>query len=222
MSLRGKPTEAAWKMDVLSRVDPSRTALLVIDIQNDFCSDDGAVAAMGGDISECRMVANRIAEFVPQVSGRLGFTAFFRLIYDDQWLSESQKERLLKNGSPIICAAGSHGADLFLTPGPEDLVFTKHCYSAFSNEAFCQVLRERSIATVVVTGVDTHICIEGTVRAGYDLGYRMVVLTDLVGTTRSNISNHQNSLVLCERYLAVTVQSDLFLQELQNRKANSA
>jgi ureidoacrylate peracid hydrolase len=216
VSLSGKPTQDVWKTAVLSRVDPRHTALLVIDLQNDFCRDDGAVAAFGSDVSPCRTAAHRIAQFLPEVRGTLSFIAFFQLIYDSDKLSEAQRERLLKNGKPMICLPGSGGAELFMTPDPADLVFTKHRYSAFSNEQFCSLLRERSITTVVVSGVDTHICVEGTVREGHDLGYRMVVLSDLVATTRSQFARHENSLALCERYFAVTIESNVFLKALRN------
>ena len=155
--------------------NPARTALLVIDLQIDFCSDDGALAALGSDVSPCRAVANRIAGFLPTIRADVALTAFFRLIYDPEKMSESQRERLIRNGRPIICAPESAGSELFIKPVPGDLVFTKHRYSAFSNDQVCRLLHERSITTVAVVGVDTHICVEGTVRQGYDLGYRMIV-----------------------------------------------
>lgn len=206
---------------MLSTVDPRHTALLVIDLQNDFCSDDGAVAAFGSDVSPSRAAAERVALFLPKVRRILGLVAFFQLIYDTDKMSDAQRERLLRNGKPMICMAGSRGAELFVTPSSGDFVFTKHRYSAFSNERFRSLLRDRSITTVAVAGVDTQICVEGTVREGYDLGYRMIVLTDLVATTRSQLARHQNSLALCERYFAVTVPSHVFIEELVERRRES-
>jgi len=107
-----------------------------------------------------------------------------------------------------------------MAPAPKDLVFIKHRYSAFSNERFCSLLQEHSITTVVVTGVDTHICVEGTVRHGYDLGYRMLVLADLVATRKSEFSRHESSLTLCERYFALTVDSNTFLETLRSEFAS--
>ena len=207
----------AWRNAVLSKIDPRRTALLVIDLQRDFCSDSGALAALGSDVSPCRGVAERVSLFLPKVRGVLPLIAFFQLVYDPDKMSEAQKERLIRNGNPIICQPASTGIELFITPDPTDLVFTKHHYSAFSNEGFLRVLRERSIENVVVTGVDTHICVEGTVRQGYDLGYRMLVLSDLVATRESEYARHQNSLALCDRYFALTLESQLFTELLRRR-----
>ncbi len=219
MTLSAKPEMDDWKARVLSKVHPRQTALLVIDLQKDFCSDDGALAALGSDVSPCRAVAERVIHFLPKARGMLALTAFFQLIYDVDRMSEAQQERLLRNGKPVICAPGSAGTELFITPGPGDLVFAKHRYSAFSNGQFRRLLRERSITTVAVTGVDTHICVEGTVRQGYDLGYRMLVLSDLVATRRSEFARHENALALCERYFGLTLDSDAFLELLRSQDA---
>ena len=215
MSAQNSPGD--WRENALSKIEPSHTALVVVDLQMDFCSDDGALALLGSDVSPCKEVAYRIAKFLPRVRGELAITAFFRLVYDPGQMSEAQQERLMRNGRPVICAPEGTGTDLFIAPAPGDLIFEKHRYSAFSNEQFRRLLRDRSITTVVVVGVDTHICVEGTVRQGYDLGYRMVVLSDLTATRQSEFARHENSLALCERYFAITIASEEFLAMLRRR-----
>jgi ureidoacrylate peracid hydrolase len=200
-----------WRNDALSRIDPTQTALLVVDLQKDFCSDEGALAALGSDVSASKAVVERIARFLPRVRGIINLVAFFQLVYDPRQMSDAQKERLIRDGKPVVCDPEGRGCDLVLTPESTDLTYIKHRYSAFSNPEFCAVLRNRSIANVVVTGVDTHICVEGSVRHGYDLGFRMFVLSDLVATRRSEIARHENSLALCERYFGLTVESDAFI-----------
>ena len=222
MNASSNVTYDGWKAGVLSKVNPRHTALLVIDLQRDFCCEDGALAALGSDVSSSRATAERIGHFLPRVRGIVDLIAFFRLVYEPAKMSEAQSERLLRDGKPIICAPGSAGSDLIVTPAKEDLVFTKHRYSAFSNQQFQEILRDRSITTVVVTGVDTHICVEGTVRHGYDLGYRMLVLSDLVATRKSEFARHENSLALCERYFGLTITSSTFLEMCEAREGRSA
>ena len=217
--MSGQLSRDEWRSIVLSKVDPKRTALVVIDLQNDFCSEKGALAALGSDVSPCKAVAERIAGFLPKVREQVGVVAFFQLVYDVEKMSESQRERLIRDGKPVVCAAGSAGCELFLQPGPNDLIFAKYRYSAFSNEQFVEVLRARSISTVVAVGVDTQICVEGTVRHGYDLGYRMLVLSDLVATRRSELARHENSLALCERYFSTMLDSSEFLRRFSPEKA---
>jgi ureidoacrylate peracid hydrolase len=204
-----------WREGAIARVRGDRTALLVIDIQHDFCSPDGALAGFGSDVGPSEEVARRIERFLPDIRGLVSFVAFFRLVYDLDMMSESQRERLVRDGKAVICVPGSVGSELFITPTKEDLVFVKHHYSPFSNAAFSKVLGERSIENIVVSGVDTHICVEAAIRHGYDLGYRMIVLSDLVGTRRSEWDKHENSLALCERYFALRLQSQAFLSMLR-------
>ena len=215
MSAQESPED--WKKHALARIEPHRTALLVIDLQRDFCSDDGALAALGSDVSPCKAAADRIAKFLPTIRADVALTAFFQLIYDPEKMSDSQRERLIRNGRPIICAPGSAGSELFIKPETGDLIFEKHRYSAFSNDRLRSLLHERSITTVAVVGVDTHICVEGTVRQGYDLGYRMVVLSDLVATRQSELARHENSLAICGRYFALTMVSDAFLHVMRHQ-----
>lgn len=217
MRQSGNLSRAEWRSAVLGKIDPQHTALLVIDLQRDFCSEDGALAALGSDVAPCRSVASRVSQFLTLVRHKVALVAFFQLVYDPRMMSESQRERLIRNGRPVICDPETSGIELFVQPSPNDLVFAKHHYSAFSNEQFNRVLKERSITTIVVVGVDTHICVEGTVRDGYDLGYRVVVLSDLVATRTSELNRHQNSLELLERYFAITLPSDKFLSLLTDR-----
>jgi ureidoacrylate peracid hydrolase len=209
--LAEKKSLEIWRAGILSKVVLERTALVIVDLQVDFCSDQGALANLGSDVTPCRAVADRVTKFLPEVRGKLGMIAFFQLVYDPAKMSESQRERLLRDGKPVICSPEGAGIDLFLSPGRDDLVFQKHRYSAFTNSQFRQVLRERAIETVAVAGVDTHICVEGTVRHGYDLGYRMLVLSDLVGTRESERARHENSLAICERYFGFVVDSQALL-----------
>jgi ureidoacrylate peracid hydrolase len=206
-----RPEYEAWKAGVLSKVDPATTALIAIDLQRDFCSTDGALAALGSDVSPSASIVSRLEGFLPQVRPLVNFVAFFQLVYDPAEMSEVQKERLIKNGQPVVCRPNTRGCDLILTPTQDDLVFVKHRYSAFSSLPFQALLKERRIETVAVVGVDTHICVEGSVRHGYDLGFRMIVLSDLVATRRAEASRHDNSLALCERYFGLTMDSDAFV-----------
>src|SRR5262249_1529117 len=147
MTQSGNLTRAEWRSAVLGKIDPQRTALLVVDLQRDFCSEEGALAALGSDVTPCQSVANRVDKFLKLIRNQIALVAFFRLVYDRRMMSESQRERLIRNGKPVICDPETSGVELFLQPSPNDLVFTKHHYSAFSNAQFKSLLEERSITT---------------------------------------------------------------------------
>jgi ureidoacrylate peracid hydrolase len=219
MSTSTRPDWIGWRNGILAKVEPRQTAVAVIDIQRDFCCADGALARLGSDVSPSRAAADAIAHFLPRIRPLVAFVAFFRLVYDPSRMSGVQQERLLRDGRPIICAPDSRGSELVIEPAENDKVFTKHRYSAFSSPEFRDALRLQSIDTIAVVGVDTHICVEGTVREGYDLGYRMLVLADLVATRSSELARHESSLAICERYFGLVVESKVLLETLQSRSA---
>jgi ureidoacrylate peracid hydrolase len=215
---RSPVQEPGWTDSILSSLEPTRTALAVIDVQNDFCSPTGALGLQGSDVTLCKVVAERISSAMPLLRRLVSCVAYFRLLYEPEKMSLPQRERLLVDGRPVLCAPTGTGGDFFrITPAESDLVFVKHRYSAFSVEAFRDQLRARDITTVLVAGVDTHICVEGTVRHGYDLGYRMVVLSDLVGTRQAEFHRHSLSLELCSKYFGIVVSSAELIRAMDKR-----
>lgn len=94
------PETADWKRKILSALDPRHTALIVVDLQNDFCSPRGALALRGSDVGPCTAVAERVAGALPDLRGIASTVAFFRLVYDPTEMSSSQRERLLSGGKP--------------------------------------------------------------------------------------------------------------------------
>ncbi len=210
---------AQWSDDVLARVSPSRTLVAVVDVQNDFCDPGGALARLGGDVGPCRDAAERIRTFLSRVRPFGSEIAFFRLVYSPDAMNLAQRERLLRDGTPVVCNPLGSGTDLFLVePTAADQVFVKHQYSAFSCEPFRRFLSARRIENILVTGVDTHICVEGTVRDGFDLGYRMLVLEDLVATRASAASSHQSSLAVIRRYFGLVLTSADLLQRWESSR----
>lgn len=212
--LRGKEM---WKADILATLSPANTILAVIDVQNDFCSADGALARLGYDLSPCVAVAAQITNTLPALRDVVSSTNFFRLVYDTTMMSAVQKERLLRGEKPVICDPAGTGTDLFLPTVATDCTFIKHRYSAFSNESFVKMLRIGKIETVLVAGVDTHICVEATVRQGYDMGFRMVVLSDLVGTHRREQDAHIQSLARMDRYFGFVAPSQVVIEALSRK-----
>ena len=72
-------------------------------------------------------------------------------------------------------------------PAEGEFVVDKHCYSAFSGTGLDGILREHSIRTLVVTGVATNICVDSTLRDGFNHGYYIVVPRDCVAAHDSEL-----------------------------------
>lgn len=176
------------------RVRPEHTAVIVVDIQNDFCAEDGYIARHHGcdaDANAALADANVRLTDVARAAGSL--IVWVQAIYDPEYLSAPM---LVRNGSAndtVRCAEGSWGADFYrVAPQEGDLVMQKHRYSAFSGTPLDNLLRRRGIRTAVVTGVATNICVESTLREGFNLGYYIVVPRDCVGS--GNPALHEATL----------------------------
>ena len=158
---------------------PEATALLVIDMQNDFLLPDAPVPASGG------------LELVPVIVGlarrarRAGAPVVFTQEAHRPGRQDFGIERFFE---PIHCVEGGTGIDIAdgLTPEPSDLVIgAKRRYDAFLGTELDLVLRLHGIENLVVTGVCTDVCVSATVQHARNLDYRCLVLRDATaGTSR--------------------------------------
>lgn len=179
--------------DLKSKVDPAHTALVVVDVQYDFCAVDGAYAQMGLDTSMMRQMIPRLSRFIEFARG-----VEIPIIFTRGMLGSGQNEsdawlelinRRTDSGHHSLCVAGTRGVEFFppIEPLETDPVITKHRYSAFVGTNLDQILRSNNIQTVIATGVVTHVCVEAFVRSACDLDYRVVVLEDCTATISDEI-----------------------------------
>jgi nicotinamidase-related amidase len=174
--------------------DPSRTALLVIDMQNDFLLPDAPVPASGG------------LDLVPAISGlaracrEAGFPVVFTQEMHRADLSDFGIEL---DFEPPHCLEGTPGMDVVagLEPHPGDVVIQrKRRYDAFLGTDLDLALRTRGVDNLLVTGVCTDICVISTVHHARNLDYRCVVLADAVAGTTSE--RHHAALMCMEHVFA--------------------
>ncbi len=172
--------------------DPERTALLVIDMQNDFLRPGSPLATPRGE------------RIVPVVS------ALARAARARGWPVIFTQELHRRDGSdygielafePPHLVEGSEGAQIVdeLTPMEGDVrILTKRRYNAFQGTDLDLWLRCQRIENLLVTGVCTDVCVIATVHAARDLDYRCFVIEDAVDGSTSEL--HQAAL-LCMRHL---------------------
>ncbi len=184
-------------LDLAERVDPARTALLVVDVQNDFCHPEGAFGRLGHDLSVMPPMAERLRGLIRE-AGRLGIlTVFIRATYDEEVLSGPLAENYHRRGfTESQCLEGSWGADWYggVQPSgaPNEVVITKHRYSPFGGTPIDLCLRSNGIRTVIVTGVVTSGCVESTARDAFFRDYHVVVASDCVAS--ASAAQHEASL----------------------------
>lgn len=156
-------------------LDPASTALLVVDMINDFCTPGGAMVLPGAErlyLPQNALIAAARATGVPVV----------QII--DSHRPGLRSDREFRKRTPHAIE-GSWGAEVVaaLDQRPEDIRVLKRRYSAFYNTDLHLTLQDMRIDTVVVMGVVTNICVRSTVHDAFFHGYEVVVPEDCVAAT---------------------------------------
>jgi ureidoacrylate peracid hydrolase len=191
----------------IERVDPSTTRLLVIDVQNDFCAEEGWMARNGADVTLIHAAVDRLVEFI-DVARAVGLpTIFIRAIYDEIYLSAPMLERHARTGLGIEhCQTGTWGAEFFgVAPREDELVFTKHRYSAFKDTELSALLRAQHVENLIVAGITSNVCVESTARDAYMLDYHVVFLSD--GSATYEASAHEATLANIRRAFGIVAST---------------
>jgi ureidoacrylate peracid hydrolase len=181
-------------------VDPSHTALLVVDVQNDFCHRDGGLARGGGDMTAIERAIGKLDDTIGQARKTAIPVIFLRIVQSPETNSEAW-ESLEPEEGPRLVVAGSWGADYYAPIGPAegDLEIVKHRHSGFVATRLDLALRSRGIKTVVLGGVASNVCVEATARDAADYDYYVVVLSDASGAVRDEL--HEASLHTIRTYI---------------------
>lgn len=170
---------------VEARLRPAHTALLVIDMQNDFCADGGYIeTVVGKDAAACRAVAAPIMALVAEARTNAVPVYWIRANYELDGLPAGLRVKFGGRGDGAVCCApGSWGANFFdVAPLANEAIIEKRCYSAFRGTDLDTRLRTAAVRTVVLAGVQTNICIESTLRDASSLGFHVVVAADCVAS----------------------------------------
>lgn len=195
-------------MELREKINIKHTALLVVDIQNDFAAPDGLLAKNGRDMSMVEPMIERLQETIKVVE-KVGVPVFYaQQIYDRLKLTDLQKEQYDLDGRYITCDINTDGYKFYkITPAPES-VFVKYNYNAFSNPELEKTLQARGIKTLIIAGMDTYWCVETAIRNAFDLGYKVVVPEDLIACNGRYLDLHNRTLELVKKTFGVVTNSE--------------
>jgi ureidoacrylate peracid hydrolase len=166
------------------KIEPSHTALLVVDVQNDYCSPDSPMGRNGRDLSAAQAIIPNLQRLLQSARSAGTMVVFVRMVKTDATESDVQREQRLRSRhvadtEEFICRKDSWGGGFYeVTPRPGELVVDKHRYSGFINTDLDLILRSNGIRTIVVAGVATNVCVESTARDGFMHDYYVVVPSD--------------------------------------------
>ncbi len=181
------------------RVDLAKTALLVIDMQNDFCHPDGWLATIGVDVSPARAPIQPLQVLLPAVRSLdipvlwvnwgnrpdlLNISASIRHVYNPTGKGVGLGDPLPSNGAPVLIA-GSWAAAVVdeLEQKPEDIRVDKFRMSGFWDTPLDSILKNLGRTTLLFAGVNADQCVMVTLQDANFLGYDCILLSDCTATT---------------------------------------
>src|SRR5690606_15232094 len=100
-------------MPLNQKIDPQHTALIVIDIQNDFCHPSGVLGTLGRDMSAVDPIIDKLEQCIDLAQRHQVFTAYTQQIYDPQHLNDLQKEQYELDGKLVTCDVATTGYHLY-------------------------------------------------------------------------------------------------------------
>lgn len=201
-------------METHDLVDPGKAALIVVDMQNDFCHTDGALAAHGGDPSMIQEMAPRLRTLLDAARKVRLPIVHVRTHHSDWTDSASWLGR--HTTKYRMCFPGSWGADYYAgfephidpewEPGSHEFVVTKHRYSGFVGTDLDMVLRSHGIRTVIMTGEATNVCVETTARDAFMRDYYVAFVSDC--TAAGAKEAHDATLYTIGRHFGTVLNSE--------------
>jgi ureidoacrylate peracid hydrolase len=161
---------------------PAQTALLLVDVQNDYCHPEGSLGRHGIDMTPVAPAIANIQKLIA-VARETGVAVVFIRNWHETW-TDSAAWAARSPHSGRAARAGSWGAEFFaIAPEPGDPVINKQRYSAFIGTSLDATLHALKRNTLVMTGIATNVCVESTARHAVFLDYRIVFAADATGTS---------------------------------------
>jgi nicotinamidase-related amidase len=157
------------------------TALVVVDVQNDFCTGPLAASRYPGDPAALQAVLAGTVSAVEAARTHGTEVVYVRFVGDPVHQGPAWRHRDEARGKPPKCLEGTWGAEFPepLRPAPGERVFTKRaCFDAFLSDGFERHLADRHVGHLALAGLFTDVCVDSTARTAFQNGFHVTVLSD--------------------------------------------
>jgi ureidoacrylate peracid hydrolase len=172
----------------VTHLDRDRCAVVVVDLQNDYCHEDGALALMGRDVAAVQAMIPDVARMIDAARAAGVPVIFVRTTHGEwtdtpAWVERGRGGPSLDTQRVPIVRAGTWGAEFYgVAPGEGDHIVTKHRYSAFLYTPLELALRAKRRDTILLAGATTNICVAATATDGLMRGFSPILVRQCVAT----------------------------------------
>jgi len=180
-------------------------ALVVIDMQKDFCDPE---FALDGDPTTVQSAVDATSAFLERYRDSGRTPLLVRNVHGSDVDSDAWHEMYAKNDRTKPCIQGEEGAEFVSELGATeyDVVVIKNRYDAFYGTNLEAYLSANDVSHLLVAGVQTNVCVDTTVRSAFVRDYRVTVLKDCVGSP--DTERRDQTFANMEQYFADVRKSE--------------
>ena len=198
--------------------DPKRTAVVLIEFQNDFTSEGGAFHGAVQDVMESTGMLDNTRRLVDAARAAGATIVHAPITFAPGYGEVSRHPYGILKGvvDSTAFVKGEWGAEIVdsLAPQQGDVVVEgKRGLDTFATTNLDFILRARGIDTIALGGFLTNCCVESTMRTGYEKGYKVITLSDCVAATSAD--EHENAIKFDYPMFSDVMSAEEFTEELQ-------
>lgn len=216
------------------QIDLNRTAVIVVDMQNDFCSKGGLLDAQGADVAIIQSIVPQIRTVLSAARKNQLKIVYLKMAYKPDLSDVGRQGSPSWNanrqvGMTVTAPNGTKGRMLIretwntdiieeLKPQRGDIALYKTRFSGFYQTDLDSTLKSLGARYLIVTGCTTSVCVESTIRDAMFRDYSPILLSDCTaepigfGLPRSN---HEASLLLIQELFGWVSTSDQFIRSVE-------
>jgi ureidoacrylate peracid hydrolase len=200
-------------------------ALLVVDVQNGFMSKGGSYDLLGMKVSNYQQIIPKLKELI-SICKKYNVPIFYTqavressgidlLTKTHRILPKSREERIKKRP---ICVRGTWDAKIVdeVKPTNKDHVVIKRRDSAFQDTETEVWLNSLKVNTLIFCGIDTSICVETSLRDGFNKGYDVMLISD--ATASANIRHYKTTIEHVKEYYGLVMKVKEIKEVLEAKK----